>query len=176
MGDDYEWWSDEAIVAELVLKGIDEEIGVESDTHYLDYEQCYALFDYLGYPWILDTHFNALFRIDTDGAGHNAITGFMRDWMFSSDSWSLTPPEGWLYMEDRMVPYHPYEPSEDLLKLYLRDEIQDAIDRLEELDDQVSTEPLSEMDWDSEDDEQLDDLSDLLFEVQEYAEDTYVLM
>lgn len=174
----FEWWAHPSTLAELVLMGAndmfeDPSIGTH---HHLDYEQCYHLFDYIGYPWILDTMFVDVFNIVHDGATTNAVQGFMMDWMYESDAWATAPPEGWLKLDERIVPYYPYEPTEEILRIYLRGEIADAIDKLEELDAQVDTHALEDLDWDQEDDEDFDDLSDLLFEVQDYAEGTYVVM
>lgn len=174
--DGFEWWNNPSTVAELVIMGVDDQFEGVGNAHHLDYEQCYQLFEFMGFPWILDTHFEAVFSISENGASTNAISGMMRDWMFSSDAWETSPPEGWMTMEDRIIPTYPYEPTEEMLKLYLREEIQDAIDRLWELDTQVVEDPLHELDWEQDDEEQLDDLSDLLFEVQEYVEGTYVVM
>lgn len=174
-GPDFEWWSHPTVLAELMVLAIDDNF-VENAAYLLNYEQCYAIFDYIGYPWILDTKFDDPFHIHENGAGINAIEGFMNAWMFDSDGWEESPPEGWMPFDDRIVPYYPYEPTEEILRLYLRDEIADAIEKLEELDGQIEAHPLEDLDWDHADDEDFDDLSDLLFEVQDYAEGTYLVM
>jgi hypothetical protein len=151
---------------------IDHDAGLYSD--HIDYATAYDIFDRIGYPWILDTEFSGLFDIAEVGANHNAIAAFMESWMYDSDEWEITPPEDWLRIEDRLVPDYPWEPTEEMVTIYLREEIQKQIDRLYSLDAQVADIPLDELDWEHHDDAALDDLSDLIFEVMDYADDEFV--
>jgi hypothetical protein len=151
---------------------IDHDAGLYSD--HIDYATAYDIFDRIGYPWILDTEFSGLFDIAEVGANHNAIAAFMESWMYDSDEWETTPPEDWLWIEDRLVPDYPWEPTEEMVTIYLREEIQKQIDRLYSLDAQVADIPLDELDWEHHDDAALDDLSDLIFEVMDYADDEFV--
>merc|ERR1712013_88083 len=166
------WWYQPDALARMMLFGAEDNMEEPASVHKLDYEQCYHLFDYIGYPWVLDTRFSGLFHLDEKQADNNAIMGFMEDWMYESDTWTSTAPEGWLPLDARPVPYYPYWPTEEILRVYLRGEIQDAIDKLEEIDGQIDTVPLDELDWERHDDDDMDELSDLLFKAQDFEEGT----
>lgn len=155
-----------------LIKHHDEEAGIH--TFWIDYETAYKVFDDFGFPWILDTDFSTMFNIADEGAGHNAILAFYESWMYDSDMWASEPPAGWLYMDERLVPDFPYAPSEEMVTIYLREEIQKQIDRLWELDAQVDQVALDELDWTHDCEENLNDLSDLVFEAMDYADDELV--
>lgn len=165
-GVNYQWWDEPMVVAGLMIPEVD---GWNPDTN-VEYETCYTFFDEIGFPWILDTVFESYF-ISEDGAGVNALTGFMNEWMLNSDTWGTSPPEGWYYMDDRLVPDWPWETNHDVARDHLHDEIRAAIARLEEVDMEVDTLPLSELTWCDTCDEQMEDLSDLVFDTIEWAED-----
>lgn len=119
----------------------------------LTYEEAYAFFLEIGYPWILDTWFGH-WNIATNGADAGSTWAFMDYWMYAVDSWDTSPPDGWNYIEDRLVPTEPYTPTEEQARNYLSDEIRRMIDRLTEVEESLwGMENLDDLDWDNEDDE-----------------------
>lgn len=117
----YHWWSHPTTLADVVINGINDQFETPGTAYHLDYEHAYALFAYLGYPWILDTDFDLVFPITESGAGTSAITSLMRTWMFESDEWQRSPPPGWIPMEDRLVPDVAFDPTELEIRAYLHE-------------------------------------------------------
>lgn len=142
-------------------------VGVSGN---LEYEVVYEFFNTIGYPWVLDTVFWS-YDIAEYGAGYNSVWGFIDQWMYASDEWATTAPEGWYPIEERIVPWWPWETDHDVARDHLRDEIQAAIARLEEVMVEVDTLPLHELTWGDNCEDQMECLSDLITETIEWAED-----
>lgn len=59
-GETWEYWVDVEPLSTLLLN---DHIEEPNSFHHIDYETAYAVFEVLGYPWILDTDFATLFDI-----------------------------------------------------------------------------------------------------------------
>lgn len=143
-------------------------VDVADEMISLSYEQCYRIWEDIGFPWILDDVFGVTNDVWDMGCGEGAFTSMLNAWMYQSDSWADSPSSDWIAYDERLVPTVPRMPTDPEVRDYLSGEIREMIDQLWETYSNIDF-GLEEI-WMEEDDSQKDDLLQLIDDVQTYGD------
>lgn len=139
----------------------------------IPYETVYGIFSDLGFPWILDTDIDAMYHVLEYDVSYDQYLDIMEAWMYGSDEWARTPPEGWLALPDRLVPRVPRDPTEQELRDYLLELVRTQLDNLQRVEAELmnASVPVHEISWAEElEASEMQEMSETLLAGKEYSE------
>lgn len=114
LGDDYKWYEQTDIFGSILASRFTHDYD-PIDVRHLDYKQAYDYCDSIGLPWLVDTMFTykdvALVGLDS-----HEIAEIAENFMYNSEDSFLTPPDGWLHMQDRVYYTEPYMMDEESIR------------------------------------------------------------
>jgi len=124
-GEACDWIHNDEFMADVMSSGVD----------FYDYESLYARFEALDMPWVTDTMFElGVWNIP---ASHQQFVNVVQRLKY--DESLLNCPDGWIPLEERLIPDIGEEPTEEQVVEFVKEEMESVTELFEEITDSDMT-------------------------------------